>query len=445
MEIHKKGESMILRDKYLSQLINSKNNGFPKVITGIRRCGKSYLLKEIYKNYLTQIGVLETDILIIELDDDKNVDLLNPLKLGSFVREWSKNKSSCYVFLDEIQRVYKIINPALTNGEIIIAKDKDENTISFVEVVLGLSREKNIDLYVTGSNSKMLSSEVSTEFRDKATEIQMRPLSFKEYFDYVGGSKNDALAEYMMHGGMPLAVLLPNQDKETYLKKLFEKTYLKDIIEHNKIIKSESLNELCKILATSTGDLLNADRIANTYQSIKHEKIDKETVTKYLSFFKDSMMIDEVERYDLKGKKIIGSTRKYYFNDIGLRNAKAGFTFFDEGKVIENIVYNELIFNNYNVTVGTFETFDKNKEGKTVRASNEMDFYATKGNEAFYFQISADVNDIKTKNREIKPFTKLNDGTRKVLVINRPLPKMVDENNYTIIGLADFLLDFLKQ
>ena len=435
---------MIPRNKYLSQLINNKNNGFPKVITGVRRCGKSYLLTEIYKDYLIKEGVDKSNILIIELDDDKNIELLNPIKLGSFVREWCKNKEQCYVFLDEIQRVYKIINPVLTNGEIVVAKEEDENTISFVEVVLGLSREPNIDLYVTGSNSKMLSVDVATEFRDKATEIHMRPLSFYEFYKYVGGSKNDALMEYMMHGGMPLAVILPKEEKEQYLKKLFEKTYFKDIIDHNKITKTESLDELCRILSNCTGDLLNSERIANTYQSIKHEKIDKDTVNKYIGFFKDSMLIDEVNRFDLKGKNIIGSTRKYYFNDIGLRNAKEDFTFFDEGKVVENIIYNELIYNNYNVTVGTFESFEKNKDGKTVRVNYEIDFYATRGNQAFYFQVAADVNNKETKNREIKPFTKVNDGARKVLVINRSLPEVKDEQNYTIIGLADFLLEFIR-
>ena len=290
---------MISRDKYLNQLIKAKDNGFPKVITGVRRCGKSYLLKEIYKSYLLSNGVKESDILVIELDDDKNLDLLNPLKLGSFVRERSKEKERCYVFLDEIQRVFRIINPILTNGEIVIAKEDDENTVSFVEVVLGLSREPNIDLYITGSNSKMLSKDVATEFRDKATEIRMRPLSFYEYYNFIGGSKNDALIEYMMHGGMPLAVLFPHNEKEQYLKNLFEKTYFRDIIEHNKISKTESLDELCKILSSCTGDLLNWERIANTYQSIKHEKFDKETVTNYINFIKDSMLYDVVERFDL--------------------------------------------------------------------------------------------------------------------------------------------------
>ena len=435
---------MISRDKYLNQLIKAKNNGFPKVITGVRRCGKSYLLTEIYKNYLLNNGVEKDNILIIELDDDRNSDLLNPLKLGAFVRDWCKGKDNCYVFLDEIQRVFRIINPILTDGKIVIAKEGNENTISFVEVILGLSREPNIDLYVTGSNSKMLSKEVASEFRDKAIEIHMRPLSFYEYFNYVGGSKSDALMEYMMYGGMPLAVLSPKEEKEHYLKKLFDKTYFKDIIEHNKITKTESLDELCKILSSCTGDLLNSERIANTYKSVKHEKIDKETVTKYIDFFKDAMLIDEVERFDLKGRNIIGSTRKYYFSDIGLRNAKENFTFFDEGKVIENIIYNELIYNNFSVTVGAFESFEKNKEGKTIRVNSEVDFYATRGNDAFYFQISADINNLETKNREIKPFTKINDGTRKVLVVYRPIPLMRDERNYIIIGLTDFLLEYIK-
>lgn len=432
---------MIKRDKYLNQLITYRNNGFPKVITGIRRCGKSYLLKEIYKKYLTNNGVSEEDILIIELDDERNVFLRNPLELAKYVRDWSKNKKSTYVFIDEIQKTYRIIDPTFTEGKIMLAKDNDENIITFVDIVLGLSREKNIDLYVTGSNSKMLSRDVATEFRDKATEINMKPLSFKEFYDYHGKSKYEAFSEYMMHGGMPLMVLLPSNEKEPYLKKLFQKTYFQDILEHNKISKNESLDELCKIIASSTGDLINAQKIANTYKSVKHENINKNTVTKYLDFFIDSMMIDEVNRYDIKGRNIIGSTRKYYFTDVGLRNAETGFTFFDESKVIENIVYNELIYHEYNVSVGTFETFDKDKNGKTIRITNEIDFYATKGNDAYYFQVSADVSDMKTKTREIKPFTKLNDGVNKILVVNRMIPKILDENGYTIIGITDFLLN----
>ena len=272
----------------------------------------------------------------------------------------------------------------------------------------------------------------------------MCPLSFEEYYNYVGGSKVDAFDEYMMHGGMPLAVLSQNREKETYLKKLFQKTYFADILERNKINKSESLDELCKILSSSIGDLLNSDKIAGSYQSIKHEKIDKDTVAKYLGFFKDAFIINEVSRYDIKGRENVGATRKYYFTDIGLRNALLDFTFFDEGKVLENIIYNELVYHGFNFTVGTFESYEKDKNGKTTRVNYEMDFYATRGAEAYYFQIAADVSDLKTKNREIKPFTKINDGIQKVLVIKRNNPAMRDEKGYTIIGAIDFILNFIK-
>ncbi len=432
---------MISRDKYLNQLIKAKNNGFPKVITGVRRCGKSYLLTEIYKNYLLNNGVEKDNILIIELDDDRNSDLLNPLKLGAFVRDWCKGKDNCYVFLDEIQRVFRIINPILTDGKIVIAKEGNENTISFVEVILGLSREPNIDLYVTGSNSKMLSKEVASEFRDKAIEIHMRPLSFYEYFNYVGGSKSDALMEYMMYGGMPLAVLSPKEEKEHYLKKLFDKTYFKDIIEHNKITKTESLDELCKILSSCTGDLLNSERIANTYKSVKHEKIDKETVTKYIDFFKDAMLIDEVERFDLKGRNIIGSTRKYYFSDIGLRNAKENFTFFDEGKVIENIIYNELIIRGYSVDVGIVEVNYKDENKKSQRKQYEVDFVCNKGNAKYYIQSAYALENQDKINQETRGLNKITDSFKKIVVVKDCYFPWYDEKGILYIGLEDFLLN----
>ena len=435
---------MIERPKYLKQLIDAKENGFPKVITGIRRCGKSYLLKDIYKKYLLDNGIKKENIIVLELDDDKNEKLRNPIELGKYIRSICTNSEIHYVFLDEIQKVYTIINPTLTEEKIILAKDSDKEVVSFVDVVLGLSREPNIDLYVTGSNSKMLSSDIITEFRDKATEIHMCPLSFEEFYNYVGGSKVDAFDEYMMHGGMPLAVLSSKQEKETYLKKLFQKTYFADILERNNINKSESFDELCKILSSSVGDLLNSDKIAGSYQSVKHEKIDKDTVSKYLSFFKDAFIINEVSRYDIKGRENVGAARKYYFTDIGLRNALLDFTFFDEGKVLENIIHNELVYRGFNFTVGTFESYEKDKNGKTIRVNYEMDFYATRGTEAYYFQIAADVNDLKTKNREIKPFTKINDGVQKVLIIKRNNPAMRDENGYTIIGAIDFILNFIK-
>ena len=435
---------MIDRNVYLNKLIKSKENGFPKVITGIRRCGKSYLLKEIYKKYLLENGVKETNILILELDEEENSKYRDPIILGEYVRNFCKDKSMCYVFLDEIQKVISIVNPVLTNGEHIIAKSDDEEVISFVDVILGLSRKPNIDLYVTGSNSKMLSKDIITEFRDKATNISVYPLSFEEYYNYVGGSTTDAMFEYMQHGGMPLAVLKSENDKEEYLKGLFETTYFKDIIEHNKLYKSESLDELCNIISELTGSLLNSKKISDTFKSVKHEDIDKQTVDKYIDYFKDAFILREARRYDLKGREEIGALQKYYFIDTGLRNARLNFAFPDEGQMLENVVYNELIYNGYTVNVGTFETIEKSKEGKSIRITNEVDFYATKNKRRLYIQVSKDISNEKTMARELRPYHKLNDQIQKIVVINKPIKETFDKEGYTIIGVADFLLRFIK-
>ena len=443
VEFYRKGDYMIRRDKYLNQLISVRHDGFPKVITGIRRCGKSYLLKEIYKEYLVDEGVKEEDILILELDDDRNAAYRDPMVLGSFVREYCSGKNRCYVFLDEIQKVYTIINPNMTDGKHIIAGKDDKEVITFVDVVLGLSRENNIDLYVTGSNSKMLSTDIITEFRDKATNIALAPLSFEEYFGYAGGSAFEAIYEYMQFGGMPLAVLKPDEEKKEYLKGLFETTYFRDIIEHNHLKKSESLDELCNIISTSTGELLNAERIANTYSSVKKEKINKQTVEKYIGFFKDAFIIREAKRYDLKGRAEIGALRKYYFIDTGLRNARLDFAFPDEGQMLENIVYNELLYKGYSLNVGSFDTVEKDKNGSSIRKTNEVDFYAVKGNKKYYIQVSADISDAKTRAREIRPYMLLNDEIVKIIVINKPVKESLDENGFVIIGMTDFLLRYI--
>lgn len=435
---------MIKRDIYLNQLIRSKNNGFPKVITGIRRCGKSFLIKEIFVNYLKENGINENNILIIELDNDINITYRNPIELGKYVREFCKGKKDCYVFIDEIQLVTSVINPAFTNGKIILAKKDDKNVISFVETILGLSREKNIDLYVTGSNSKMLSSDIITEFRDKATNISLYPLSFAEFYEYKGGSKTDSLYEYMQYGGVPLAVLKDVDDKKIYLNQLFNTTYFADIIEHNNLKRSESLDELSNIISECTGDLLNSQKIADTYKSVKHENIDKETVERYLQFFIDAFIIKEATRYDVKGRKEIGATRKYYFTDVGLRNARINFAFGDEGKILENIIYNELVFNGYSVNIGTYEKVEKDKDGKSIKVNYEIDFLATKNNRSYYVQVSDNINNEKTRNREIKPYISLNDQIQKIIVVNKPIDETRDENGFTIIGAFDFMTKFIK-
>lgn len=435
---------MIKRDYYLKQLIRNKDNGFPKVITGLRRCGKSYLLTDIYVDYLKSMNVPDDHILILSLDDDRFARYRNPVSLGQHVRDFCSGKDHCYVFLDEIQLVDTILNPIYTDGKIILAKKDDTNVISFVDVILGLSREKNVDLYVTGSNSRMLSSDIITQFRDKAVNIHIAPLSFEEFYDYRSGSTTDAIYEYMQYGGMPLAVLKAPEDKQTYLKDLFETTYFKDIIEHNQLKKSEALDELCNILSTCTGELINAEKIANSYKSIRHEAISAGTVTKYIGYFKDAFLISEARRYDVKGRQEIGAQRKYYFTDIGLRNARLNFAFPDECQIIENMIYNELLYNGYTVNVGTYDKIEKDRTGKSIRKDYEIDFYAVKNQRMYYIQAATDISDAKTRQREIKPYISLNDQIQKIVVINRPVGETRDADGFTIIGLADFLLRFIK-
>ena len=405
---------------------------------------KSYLLKEIYYSYLVNSGISESNILMIELDNDMNFKYRDPLLLGEFVREYCKNKNDCYVFIDEIQLVNSIVNPINANGKHIIARKNDKDTITFVDVVLGLSKEKNIDLYVTGSNSRMLSTDIVTEFRDKATNIQLFPLSFEEFTKYSSLDEFRAINEFMMYGGMPLAVLSNKEEKREYLKGLFNTTYFRDIIEHNHLKKSEALDTLANIISSCTGELINAEKISNTYKSIAHDEIDKETVTKYLNYFEDSFIIQEVKRYDVKGRMEIGALRKYYFIDTGLRNARLDFIFPDEGQMLENIVFNELKYNGYSINVGTFERVEKNKDGKSIKKNFEIDFIAEKGNKKYYIQVSSDISNAETKAREIKPYIALNDQIQKIVVINRPIDECKDDNGFTIIGITDFLLRFIK-
>ena len=433
---------MIKRDKYLNDLISSMHNGMPKVITGIRRCGKSYLLKEIFSEYLINEEKVNRDnIILIELDDINNSEYRNPIKLAKYVKDRLINENRYYVFIDEIQLVTPIVNPEFTNGEIVIAKEGDKNVISFVDVVLGLSRIKQVDLYVTGSNSKLLSKDVVTEFRDKAINIHLQPLSFEEFYSFYGGDPYAAFYEYILYGGMPLAVLENDvAKKENYLKGLFNTTYLKDIIEHNHFRKSETLDELCNVLSSLTGQLLNTQRLANAIKSIKKESIDKETVDKYLNTFIDAYIIDEANRYDIKGNSNIGALRKYYFADTGLRNARLNFTSIDFGQLLENVLYNELIYHGYNVMVGTFNQFEKNKNNESIVKTYEVDFYATKGIESMYIQVSDNIDNDLIKQRELRPFYLIKDANRKVIVVNRPVKSMKLDNGIILYGIVDFIM-----
>lgn len=436
---------MIERNVYLNKLIESKENGFPKVITGIRRCGKSYLLEEIYKKYLIDSGVNEKNIIIIDLEEEENYEYYDPIKLSNHVLDLCDNDKMNYVFIDEIQNVVSIINPVFTDGKHIKAKPKDENAITFAKIVLSLSKKKNIDLYVTGSNSKMLSTDVQTEFRDRATNINVNPLSFEEYMKYTNLEEYRAINEYLTYGGMPLAVLKEREeDKKDYLTNLFETTYFKDIIERYKFRKAEALDELCTLLSTCVGTLINSEKLSNTYKSKTKNKIDSETVTSYVNAFKDANIIREANRYDVKGKEIISSLKKYYFIDTGLRNARLNFAFLDEGQMLENVVYNELIYNGYSVSVGTYDKVEKNKNNESIRRTYEIDFLATKGTRMYYIQVASDINNEETRNRELKPYISLNDQIQKIIVINRPINETRDMNGFIVIGIVDFLLRFIK-
>lgn len=436
---------MIERNVYLNKLIESRENGFPKVITGIRRCGKSYLLEEIYKKYLIDSGVNEKNIIIIDLEEEENYEYYDPINLSNHVLDLCDKDKMNYVFIDEIQNVVSIINPVFTDGKHIKAKPKDENAITFAKIVLSLSKKKNIDLYVTGSNSKMLSTDVQTEFRDRATNINVNPLSFEEYMKYTNLEEYRAINEYLTYGGMPLAVLKEREeDKKDYLINLFETTYFKDIIERYKFRKAEALDELCTLLSTCVGTLINSEKLSNTYKSKTKNKIDSETVTSYVNAFKDANIIREANRYDVKGKEIITSLKKYYFIDTGLRNARLNFAFLDEGQMLENVVYNELIYNGYSVSVGTYDKVEKNKNNESIRRTYEIDFLATKGTRMYYIQVASDINNEETRNRELKPYISLNDQIQKIIVINRPINETRDIHGFIVIGIVDFLLRFIK-
>ena len=290
----------------------------------------------------------------------------------------------------------------------------------------------------------MLSSDVITEFRDKATNISLYPLSFEEFSNYKNSRSSDTVFEYMRYGGMPLAVLKDINDKKDYLKGLFETTYFKDILEHNKLEKTEALDSLCNIISEGTGQLFNSKKIADTYKSVTKDSIDKDTVKKYIDYFIDAFILREATRYDVKGNNEIGALRKYFFVDNGLRNARLNFAYDDEGQMLENMVYNELLYNGYTVNVGTFEKYEKNKNGESVRKTYEIDFVAQRGIKKYYIQVASDISNAETKARELKPFFALKDSIQKIIVINKPLEESLDLNGFTVIGIADFLLRFIK-
>lgn len=435
---------MIKRDTYIEKLAKNRDNGFPKVITGIRRCGKSYLLNELYRRYLIDGGVNPNNIIQMSLDNLENVKFRDPFVLEEYIKNRCYEKTEkYYVFVDEIQLVYNMKNPVLTKGKHVISREPKEDTIGFVELILSLSKEKNIDLYVTGSNSKMLSSDIITEFRDKAINIHLTPLSFSEFHEYSNDPMYD-LEEYMYYGGMPLAVLKQKEDKEKYLTDLFKTTYFKDILERNRPKRADVLDELCDILSSSCGQLINVEKIVNTYKSVNKDSIDKVTLKKYLGYLSDAYLIEEANRFDVKGRREIGALRKYYFVDNGLRNARLNFAYSDQGQLLENTIFNELRSNGYTVNIGVFNQVEKDKSGKSKLKDYEIDFLARKGQSSYYIQVCDDISSPNTKDRETRPYFKLRDNIQKLIVVNKRIGERLDENGFIIIDAMDFMLRFIK-
>lgn len=426
---------MIERKKYLEKLISKKENGLVKVITGIRRSGKSYLLFNIYKKYLKSIGVEDNCIIALALDDDENIKYRNPIELGKYIRSLTADESrKYYVFLDEIQKVVTIQNPYIEGAE-----DK----VGFVDVVLGLMKHDNIDLYVTGSNSKMLSSDILTEFRGRGDEIRVAPLSFKEFYDAYKGNKHDAWQEYYTYGGLPLVMQKnSHEEKAKYLHSLFDKIYISDIIERNKILHEKSvLDDILNIISSSVGSLTNAGKIAKTFKSERQVNISDDTVSRYLDFFIDAFMIYKAERYDVKGRKYIGSPLKYYFSDVGLRNARLNFRQQEENHIMENIIYNELCNRDFSVDVGIVEYCYKDENKKSKRAQLEIDFVANKGSKKYYIQSALTVGDEEKRKQEVRSLNRVGDSFKKIVVVKDNIIPWHDDDGILYIGIERFLLD----
>ena len=426
---------MIERKKYLDKLISRKQNGLVKVNTGSRRCGKSYLLFNIYKDYLKSIGVEDECIICLALDDDENIRYRNPLELGKYIRSLTADESKeYYVFLDEIQKVVTIQNPYVEGVE-----DK----ISFVDVVLGLMKRDNIDVYVTGSNSKMLSSDILTEFRGRGDEIRVNPLSFAEFYNAFEGDKRDAWQEYYTYGGLPLVLAKKgHEEKAKYLGTLFDTIYLSDIMDRNSLAHEKNLlDDILNLISSSIGSLTNANKIANTFKSERQISVSHATVSKYLDYLIDSFLIYSASRYDVKGRKYIGSPYKYYFSDVGLRNARLNFRQQEENHIMENIIYNELCIRDFNVDVGIVEYCYKDAEKKSKRAYLEIDFIANKGSKKYYVQSALTVADEEKREQEIRSLKRVADSFKKIVVVKDNIIPWHDDDGILYIGIEQFLLN----
>ena len=410
---------IIQRNSYLNKLISRKQNGLIKVVTGVRRCGKSFLLFNLFHNHLVSSGVDEDHIIEIALDDRSNKNLRDPDNMLSFVKEKIRDNAMYYIILDEIQML-------------------DE----FEDVLNSFLHIRNADVYVTGSNSRFLSSDVITEFRGRGDEIRVHPLSFREYVSAYQGTVDEAWEEYYIYGGLPL-ILTRNDDEEKseYLISLFQKVYLTDIIDRHGINNSEELNELVDILSSAIGSLTNPLKLSNTFKSMKNKDISDKTINCYLDYLTDAFLLSKAVRYDIKGKKYINSPSKYYFEDIGLRNARLNFRQTEENHIMENIIYNELRIRGYRVDVGVIEKFERNADGKIVRKLLEVDFIATKGSEKYYIQSAFALDTPEKREQEERPLNTIGDSFKKIVIVRDNIKLRRNEQGIVTMGIKQFLLD----
>lgn len=406
----------IKRDYYLQKLIDRKENHLIKIITGIRRCGKSYLLNHIFKNYLLETGVNADHIIMVSLDDDDSESLLDVHNLNTYIKSQIKDDDLHYVLLDEIQ---------LVEG--------------FESLLNGLLRKENLDVYVTGSNSKFLSSDIITEFRGRGDEIRVYPLSFTEFYSAYEGSKEDAWQEYYTYGGLPLVLSYKNEiDKMAYLDNQRKNVYLNDVIERNNIQNEQDLYTIVEILSSSVGSLTNPLKLANTFKSNNSKtSITDKTIYNYLNYLEDAFLIESTKRYDVKGKKYIETPKKYYFTDIGIRNSFLNFRQQEENHLMENIIYIELKRRGFSVDVGVVEVRDKSGQKKL-----EIDFVANRGNNRYYIQSALTIDSKEKREQEERSLINTNDFFRKIIIVKDNIKRWRDEKGIVIMGIVDFLLDF---
>lgn len=406
---------MYPREQYLKEMISKKDNGRIKIITGLRRSGKSVLLFQLYREWLLGEGVKEDQIIALALDILENARYRNPLELDKYVRDHMVDpKKRYYIFIDEIQFVSEIQNPYV---------DNEDAKITFIDVILGFMHMDNADVYVTGSNSKMLSSDILTQFRDRGDEIRVYPLSFAEFYNEYEGDKRGAWQDYYTYGGMPLATSLEShEEKSRYLKDLFDRTYIKDVLERHEIKNdTEVLDILLDVLASGIGSLTNPSKLANTFKSERQIGIGSETIEKYIGYFEESFLIEKAVRYDVKGRKYIGTPAKYYYTDLGLRNARLGFRQLEETHIMENVLYNDLIRRGMNVDVGVVEYNTKDADGKKIRKQLEVDFVVNQGGKRFYIQSALSIADPDKKEQEIESLKRIPDFFR------MPLKTLISE------------------